>query len=323
MNQALQLGPEDSGCLPVPLAHTGGFSYLVAAFEQGFPSTFVDPWSIDRAVALMNRYGATVMGGSTAHFIMLLAEQRKDPSRPLIPTVKMFTGGGAPLPAEVFRQIRDQLGVRPAYGYGMTECPTIAMGSPSDSDEQLANTAGRISDGLDVRVLGPDGERVTPGEEGDIELRGTMCLRGYADAELNRAAFTPDGWFRTGDRGRIRPDNHIVLTGRSKDVIIRKGENISPLEVESVLQLVPGVAAVAVIGIPDLERGEKVCAVVELVAGAKAPTLQDVRRICDREGLMIQKVPEQLEIVDQFPRNATMKILKHELRARFAPAPPR
>ncbi|MCU1345122.1 MAG: AMP-dependent synthetase and ligase, partial [Acidimicrobiia bacterium] len=320
MNRALMLTADDSGCLPVPIAHPGGFSFLVAMFEQGFPTTFVDPWSVDRAVTVMNRYGATVMGGSTAHFIMLLAEQRKDPGRDLIPTVNMFTGGGAALPAETFRQIRDELGVRPAYGYGMTECPTIAMGSRRHNDEQLSNTAGELSAGLEVRILGANGQALPAGEEGEVELRGPMLFQGYADPRLDAEVFTADGWFHTGDRGHIRRDNHIVLTGRSKDVIIRKGENVSPMEVEAIVQLVPGVAAVAVIGLPDAERGEMVCAVIQLVEGAQAPTLHDIRQVCDREGLMIQKVPERLEIVEQFPRNATMKILKHELRAQFLAA---
>jgi cyclohexanecarboxylate-CoA ligase len=318
MTTALALGPDDVGCLPVPMAHVGSFSFLVSMFEHGFPTILLDPWSVHRAVALMAQFDATVMGGSTAHFVMLLAEQRKDPSTPLLPRLRMFTGGGAPLPAEVFRQVKEELGVLPAYGYGMTECPTIAMGSPDDTDEQLANTQGRISAGLEVRVLDDDGQPLTGGEEGEVELRGAMCCTGYVDAQITASSFTADNWFHTGDRGRIRPDGHIVLTGRSKDVIIRKGENVSPLEVEAVVQLVPGVAATAVIGIPDRERGEKVCAVIELVAGATAPTLLDVRQVCEREGLMIQKIPEQLEIVDQLPRNLTMKILKHELRVRFA-----
>ncbi|MGE0305940.1 MAG: class I adenylate-forming enzyme family protein [Acidimicrobiia bacterium] len=319
MTTALQLGSDDVGCLPVPIAHPGGFSYLVAMFTHGFPTVLVDPWSIDRAVGLMNRFGTTVMGGSTAHFIMLLGEQRKDPSTPLIDSVRMFTGGGAALPAELFRQIVDGLGVRPAYGYGMTECPTIAMGSPSDTDEQLANTPGRISDGLDVRVVDSQQQLLDVGLEGEIEIRGPMVCLGYTDAELTAAAFTDDGWMRTGDRGYIRPDRHVVLTGRTKEIIIRKGENISPAEIESVMLKVPGVAAVSVIGLPDRDRGEMVCAVVELVADAVPPTLIEVRRVCEHEGLMIQKVPERLEIVDHLPRSATMKVLKHELRDRFAP----
>jgi acyl-CoA synthetase (AMP-forming)/AMP-acid ligase II len=319
MTTALQLGPDDVGCLPVPIAHPGGFSYLVAMFTHGFPTVLVDPWSIDRAVELMNRFGVTVMGGSTAHFIMLLAEQRKDHSTPLIESVRMFTGGGAALPAELFRQIVDELGVRPAYGYGMTECPTIAMGSPSDTDEQLANTAGRLSDGLDVRIVDSQRKLLDGGHEGEIEIHGPMVCLGYTDAELTAAAFTDDGWMRTGDRGYIRPDRHVVLTGRTKEIIIRKGENISPAEIESVILKVPGVAAVSVIGLPDRDRGEMVCAVVELVADAIPPTLTDVRRVCERDGLMIQKFPERLEIVDHLPRSATMKVLKHELRDRFAP----
>jgi acyl-CoA synthetase (AMP-forming)/AMP-acid ligase II len=179
-----------------------------------------------------------------------------------------------------------------------------------------------VAPGVELRVVGPgslapDGS-LAPGTEGDIEIRGRSVCLGYLDEELTRASFTPDGWFRTGDRGRLRADGHLVLTGRTKDLIIRKGENVSALEVELVLAELAGVVGVAVIGLPDAERGERVCAVVELAPGAPPPTLADVDALCSAKGMMRQKVPEQLEIVDVLPRNASTKILKQELRARFA-----
>ena len=115
----------------------------------------------------------------------------------------------------------------------------------------------------------------------------------------------------------LRADGHVVLTGRSKELIIRKGENIGPREIEDLLATHPSVAAVAVIGLPDAERGERVCAVVETRPGAAPLDFAEMRAHCRAAGLMAQKIPEQLEVVDALPRNATLKILKHELRARF------
>ena len=147
-----------------------------------------------------------------------------------------------------------------------------------------------------------------------------MLAKGYTDPELSAAAFAADGFFATGDRGYLRDDGHLVLTGRSKEMIIRKGENISPREIEDLLQTHPKVAAVAVIGLPDRERGERVCAVVE-TAGDSPLTFVELQQFCRDAGLMAQKVPEQLEVVELLPRNATFKILKHELVKQFKEEP--
>jgi non-ribosomal peptide synthetase component E (peptide arylation enzyme) len=145
-----------------------------------------------------------------------------------------------------------------------------------------------------------------------------MVCHGYTDADLNAAAFDEKGYFRTGDLGVLRPDGHVTLTGRLKDVIIRKGENISAKEIEDLLYRHPRVANVAVIGLPDRERGERVCAVIETVPGEQPLSFEEMSTYLRGAGLMTQKIPEQLELVDAMPRNATLKILKHELRARYS-----
>jgi len=116
----------------------------------------------------------------------------------------------------------------------------------------------------------------------------------------------------------VREDGHVVLTGRKKELIIRKGENLSPREIEDLLATHPSVAAVAVIGLPDPERGERVCAVVETRPGAAPLSFAAMQQHCRAAGLMTQKIPEQLELMNALPRNATLKILKHELRQRFS-----
>jgi acyl-CoA synthetase (AMP-forming)/AMP-acid ligase II len=140
-----------------------------------------------------------------------------------------------------------------------------------------------------------------------------MVFKGYTDAELNKDAFDDEGWFRTGDLGVLRDDGHLCLTGRLKDIIIRKGENISAKEVEDLLYTHPKVAEVAVIGLPDRERGERVCAVVQL-AGDDVLTLPEVVDYCKAKGLMMQKIPEQIEIVAEFPRGGTGKVNKRAIQ---------
>jgi cyclohexanecarboxylate-CoA ligase len=193
------------------------------------------------------------------------------------------------------------------------------MGSPHDTDEQLANTEGKPVLGAEARIVKEDGTVAAPDEEGEVRLRGSVVMLGYTDPAANDAAFDEDGWFRTGDLGVLRADGHVRLTGRLKDVIIRKGENISARELEELLFAHPKVGDVAVIGIPDAERGELVCAVVEAPEAVDAITFDEMVAYLGDAGLMRQKIPERLEIVDKLPRNETLnKVLKYKLRERFA-----
>jgi acyl-CoA synthetase (AMP-forming)/AMP-acid ligase II len=252
---------------------------------------------------------------------MYLGEQRKAPGEPLIPSVRIMSGGGAAKPPELFYDVASEMGVRLVHGYGMTEVPMMAMGSPHDSDEQLANTDGKPVVGAEIRIVKEDGTVAAPDEEGEVRLRGPVVCVGYTDPAADAAAFDDEGWFRTGDLGVLRPDGHLRLTGRLKDVIIRKGENISARELEDVLFTHPKVGEVAVIGVPDEQRGELVCAVVELAAGADALTFDEMVGWCDDAGLMKQKIPERLEIIEALPRNETLnKVLKFKLREQFGVA---
>jgi acyl-CoA synthetase (AMP-forming)/AMP-acid ligase II len=303
---ALDAKPDDVGSIAFPYTHIGGPDYLVMLLLRGMSAVLLESFVPEHALAVFRRHGVTMSGGSTAFYQAFLTEQRRQPGRPVLPSLRTLSGGGAPKPPELFWQVRRELGVPILHGYGMTECPMIASGSPSDTDEQLANTDGRPVLGCEVRVVA-----------GEIRVRGPMLCRGYTDPKLSAEAFDADGFFATGDLGHLRPDGHLVLTGRKKELIIRKGENVSPREIEDLLQTHPSVGAVAVIGLPDPERGERVCAVVETRPGAAPLTFAELQRHCRAAGLMAQKIPEQLEIVDALPRNATLKVLKHELVARF------
>jgi acyl-CoA synthetase (AMP-forming)/AMP-acid ligase II len=155
--------------------------------------------------------------------------------------------------------------------------------------------------------------------DGEVRLRGEAVCQGYLDAGRSAELFDSDGFLRTGDLGRITDSGHLVLTGRLKDIIIRKGENISAQEIEELLHRHPAVGDAAVIGLPDPERGERVCAVVERTAGAEDLTLGAVTAYLRGEGLSVHKLPEQLEVVDALPRNETLrKVLKYKLRERYA-----
>jgi acyl-CoA synthetase (AMP-forming)/AMP-acid ligase II len=304
---ALDARPDDVGTISFPYTHIGGPDYLVMLLLRGMSAVLLESFVPEQALAVFRRHSVTLSGGSTAFYQAFLAEQRKQPGKPILPSLRLLAGGGAPKPPELFHQVRRELGIPIVHGYGMTECPMIANGTPSDSDEQLAHTDGKPVEGCELRIV-----------EGEIRVRGPMLCLGYTDPTLTAAAFDEGGFFRTGDLGHLRADGHVVLTGRSKELIIRKGENLSPREIEDLLATHPSVAAVAVIGLPDPERGERVCAVVETRPGAAPLDFAAMQAYCRKAGLMTQKIPEQLELVDALPRNATLKILKHELRARLS-----
>ncbi len=319
---AVELGEEDVGSIAFPFAHIAGPDYLVMVLAIGFTTVLLEAFAPDVAVEVFSRHGVTMAGGSTAFYMAYLNEQRKQPGKKIIPSLRILSGGGAPMPPEIFYEVRREIGVTVAHGYGMTEIPMICMGSPSDTDDQLANTVGKPVFGAEIRIVTLDEDDAPTGVDGEVRVRGDMVCKGYTDPELSIESFDEEGFFRTGDVGHLRPDGHVVLTGRLKDIIIRKGENISAKEIEDLLYTHLKVKDVAVIGLPDRERGERVCAVVETADGAPPLTFDEMVEHLAALGLMKQKVPEQLEVVDALPRNETLnKVLKYKLRDELADRP--
>lgn len=327
---ALRLTAEDVGSMAFPYAHIAGPDYTVMLLLYGFPAVMFEQFALPEALDEYRAHGVTVAGGSTAFYAMFLAEQRKQPGESIIPTLRLLAGGGAPKPPEVYHAVRKELGCQLTHGYGMTEVPMITMGDPGDTVENLATTEGRPPAGMEIRIVGDGigtgsgtGSGIGSGTgDGEVRLRGEAVCQGYLDPAQTAAAFDEDGFLITGDVGHLTPSGHLVLTGRIKDIIIRKGENISAKEIEDLLHGHPDVGDAAVIGLPDPERGERVCAVVEQPPGAAPLTLPAVTAFLRETGLSVHKLPEQLEVVDALPRNETLrKVLKYRLRERFGPTP--
>ncbi|WP_351227125.1 AMP-binding protein [Streptomyces sp. NPDC002133] len=304
---ALRLTPEDVGSIAFPFAHIGGADYLVMLLLYGFPAVLFEKFALPDALETYRKHGVTTAGGSTAFYSMFLAEQRRRPGEPVVPTLRLLAGGGAAKPPELYHAVVREMGVQLTHGYGMTEVPMITMGSPDDTAENLATTEGRPPEGMEIRIV-----------DGEVRLRGEAVCQGYLDPDQTAAVFDTDGFLITGDLGHLTPSGHLVLTGRLKDVIIRKGENISAKEIEDLLHEHPGVGDVAVIGLPDADRGERVCAVIEQPPAAPPLTLAAVTAYLRGTGLATHKLPEQLERVEALPRNETLrKVLKYKLRERF------
>ena len=315
--RTLEVGPEDRHAFVFPITHVGGVGWLIAGLLAGFAHIAVAVFDPKRTMPLLARHGVTLAGAGTVFHQAYLAAQREQPDTRLFPRVRAFPGGGAPKPPQLHYDLKRELGgVGIVSGYGLTECPVIAMNTVRDPDEKLANTEGRLNPPeAELRVIRADGSTAGPGEDGELCIRGPQLCRGYLDAKLDAAAFDGEGFFRTGDLGRVDADGYVVITGRTKDVIIRKGENISARELEDLLYTHPKVADAAVIGLPDPALGERCCAVVAC-RGAPLEFEEMVEFLLAKQ-LMRQKIPEQLEIVGEVPRNAAGKIQKQLLRDRF------
>ena len=300
-----------------PVSHVGGSTMLTVSLVSGMRMVLFDSFDAATSPERMATHRPTLLGTAVPFFRAFLDAQHRNGARPLFPELRAGAFGGAPLPAEIHIEMRETFGVNLIGSWGLTEFPISTSAYADDPPLVLESTVGRLSPGVSLRVVGTDEVDVPVGGEGELRLKGPQCCAGYVDSKLDADAFDADGWFRTGDLGCIDGDGNVRITGRLKDIVIRNAENISVLEVEELLFRHPSVADASVLGLPDARTGERVCAVVVLRPGATLD-LQGLRAHCEAEGLAKQKCPEQLEIVDELPRNPMGKVVKPELRKRFA-----
>lgn len=288
-----------------PIAHIGGSIY---AFEcpllLGTTAILMDRWNGDEAVRLMQAEHCTHMAGATPFLEQMLAAAQR--AGTYLPELKLFICGGAAVSPSLIRTAADYFeSAIVSRVYGSTEVPVTTVGSVQHVDH-AADTDGHV--GLaDVKLVG-----------GEIHVRGPQMLMGYQHPEDEAEAFDDAGYFRTGDLARWVDDAYLVVTERAKDIIIRNGENISPKEVEDVLTGHPGIAEIAIVGLPDDRTGERACAVV-VPAAAPGPDpeldLASLRSFLEQSGVARFKAPEQLVFWDFLPKNDAGKILKHQIRA--------
>ncbi len=321
MAECLDIRSDDVSALVFPFTHIGGIGWLIASLMTGCRLLITESFDPVATPAFLADNLVTLAGSGTPFHLAYLAAQRTAPGESIFPHIRSYPGGGAPKPPQLHYDLKREIGgVGIVSGYGLTEAPIVVMASTGDPDGKLAETEGRPTPGVELIVVDLDGQRAGPGQEGEIRLKGPQVIRGYLDSSLDAEAFDKEGYFRSGDLGVVDAEGYVTITGRLKDVIIRHGENISAKEVEDLLYAHPAVADVAVIGLPDPKTGERACAVVAVKAG-QILGFADMVDYLKEQGLRVQAIPEQLELVDAVPRNPAGKILKHTLRERFASTP--
>jgi len=301
---------EDAVISPWPPGHVAGALSMYRYLCQGSPLVLMDQWDAALAAELVESHRVTSSSGTPFHLSGMMAAAEANGHD--LSSLRQYLVGAAPVPPSLIEACQHQ-GLAVYHCYGSSEHPTVTSGVVDDPLDKQLHTEGRAIVGSEMRFVDDDGKDVPAGEEGEICTRGPELFMGYLDSALNESAFLPGGWYRSGDIGRLDAEGFLLITDRKKDIIIRGGENISSKEVEAVLLRLDGVADAAVVAAPDDRMGEVVRACLVLSPGA-AVTLEDIRTHFAAAGIAKQKTPERLSIVDELPRNASGKVLKHKLR---------
>jgi acyl-coenzyme A synthetase/AMP-(fatty) acid ligase len=316
---AYEVTPDDVMFMPSPIAHTTGLSCGVdLPIMNGIPSILLDAWDPEVALERISRFGCS-MSVSAMPFLATLA-QAYDPARHDISRFRLFGTGGAPIPGPVVREAQSRLGCDVITLFGGTESQPGTYTRIGDPIERVTGSDGRAADGVDIAVLDELGVEVPHGVEGELCGRSPGRLLCYWEDEAQTAeAIDGNGWFHTGDLGRMDDDGYIRVTGRKKDIIVRGGLNLSALEIEELALSHPRVADVAVVGDPDERLGERACAFVVTDDGQPLD-LAELTSFMTEQGATKQKLPERIELVAELPRTTTGKIEKYKLRAMLAAA---
>lgn len=314
MCQAMGLGAGDMTFSPSPVTHVSGFLWsLNAPWICNVPAVMVDIWDPAKALELVNRHRCTFMLGATPFLQDFLAIARSQDDH--VESLRYFLCGGASVPPTLIHAAAAQFpNCIPFRTFGATEAPTMTIGPLRRDDLHLgAETDGKLCR-CEVRIVDvATGTLVEAGEEGEILVREPSMALGYARADDNDGAYDEDGFFRMGDLGRMVFEDHLVCTGRKKDLIIRAGENISAREIEDVLFKSPAIEDVAIVSMPSVRTGESICAFVVETAEVSVD-MALLSQLVEAAGLARQKTPEHLIILPELPKTASGKVRKDTLR---------
>ncbi len=309
--ERLGLSSDDVVLMASPVAHQTGFLYgLVMPLMIQATGVLQDMWEPNLAARLIAAEGVTFTMASTP-FLADLTDLPNLADHDL-ESLHTFLCAGAPIPPALVQRAREKLGVTIISCWGMSENGAFTTTKPEDPPEKAAETDGLPLEGLEVRVVDDEGTPLPAYQEGRLQARGHASFVGY----LKRPELygtDADGWFETGDLAHLDDAGYIRITGRSKDVIIRGGENVPVVEVEEIIYLHPSVQDVAIVGMPDERLGERGCAFVQLRDG-ESLDLEALVAFLNQRKIAKNYLPERLEVIPEFPRTPSGKIQKFKLR---------
>jgi len=302
-----------------PFFHTFGYKAGILACLMAGATMVPEPvFDVDVVLQRVSDERVSVLPGPPTIFQSILDHPRRDAFD--LSSLRLVVTGAAVVPVELVEALWSDLGIETVLtAYGLTEATgTVTMCRRGDSAEVISATSGRAIPDVEVRIVDGGGVEVPTGEAGEIIVRGYNVMSGYVDdPEATSAAIDDDGWLHTGDVGFLDPDGNLAITDRLKDMYVSGGFNVYPAEVEAVLRRHPDVGQVAVVGVPDHRMGEVGLAVVVPTPGADVGSIVAALPAFAKDQLANFKVPRRVEVVDVLPTNASGKVLKRELRARF------
>ncbi len=309
-----EITPDDSILSAAPFSHLFGLYSFHIAIAAGACSVMLPVFTPPDMAATIEREKPTALWTAPAHFAAIRGLGLIDKYD--LSSLKMMIMSGSACPEELVRWTAAQLpGCAVTQLWGMTETQGGLYSRPSDGLDVSATSAGRPSPGTEVRIADPEtNDAMADGEEGELQVRGPLLFPGYFKNEAaNKAAFTEDGFFRSGDLAVMRPDGAVAITGRIKDVINRGGVKFNPRDIEDLLDAHPAVVQSAIVPMPDPVLGEKACAFVMIRPDADPPTLESLCGYLLEHKIAKNKLPERLVVVDEFPMTPTKKIIKGQL----------
>lgn len=310
--EALNLTPADVTLCAVPLYHIFGLSAaLLTSLVSESTLVLQERFDAEEALDLVERHRVSISHGVPTMFIMQLREA-ENAKRDL----SSLRGGiiaGAPVSEELAQDVRDRLVPGIQIAYGLTETsPTVSITRPDDPPAKRIQTVGRPLPGVEVMILGENGEALPAESVGELTVRGFNVMQGYfRQPSVTSAAMTPEGFFRTGDLAMIDAEGYLHIVGRLSDVIIRGGYNVHPREIEDLMRSHPAVTDAVVHGVPNEVLGELVCACVVPVEGALI-TAEELRGYC-RDSVTKYKVPDLIRFMDEFPEASDQRARRVQL----------
>ena len=306
-----------------PFFHTFGYKAgIIACLAQGATIVPEPVFDVDKVLATVAGERITVLPGPPTLYQSILDHPRR--AEYDLSSLRLAVTGAAVVPVELVKRMCSELTFSTVLtAYGLTESTgTVTMCRQGDDPETIANTSGRAIPGLEVQVVDDKGVELPRGVPGEIVVRGYTVVSGYfEDPEATVEAISAEGWLRTGDVGVMDDAGNVRITDRKKDMFIVGGFNAYPAEIEGALLRHPGVSQAAVIGVPDARMGEVGCAFVVPRPGTDAVTLPEELVAWSRDQMANYKVPRHIEVIETLPTNASGKVLKTELRERFAQRP--
>ena len=309
--KAYHLGTNDVILGASPLAHLTGFGYLaMIPLILNATTVLQDVWDGKQALELIRDEGISFSMASSPFVGDLCAAT--EAGSPVSPKFANFCCAGAPIPPVLIEKARNLMGLAVSSAWGMTECGAVTITEPERCAEKSGNTDGRPLPGIEVKVVDANGAILPHGRTGYLLVRGSSLFCGYLKRpHLN--ATDAEGWFETGDMAFMDADGYVRINGRSKDIIIRGGENIPVMEVENLLYKHPAVSMVAIVGYPDARLGERACAFVTVRPG-HAFSLEEMSRYLSENQVTRQYHPERLELMEDLPKTPSGKLQKFKLR---------